>query len=156
MNTYVYALVDPREPHAIRYVGNTVARLNRHLQHITCLNKSAKSEWLEQLREAGLFPQMITLETVPVLKGPERERYWIEHYRKAGMALLNHTYNANKEYPDKIIAEQVSDLRRERFEQALDETRYNVTQAARKLGISRPTAYDIMAKYGLKKPLKGA
>jgi two-component system NtrC family response regulator len=67
---------------------------------------------------------------------------------------------ANLELKDSASAEEeTSTLRTSRDSRekdlvrlAMEKTEWNVSRAAAELGISRPTLYQLLARYGLKKP----
>jgi predicted GIY-YIG superfamily endonuclease/DNA-binding transcriptional regulator YiaG len=93
----IYALVDPRD-NLIRYVGitdNLYSRVGAHLRETG--SRTAKGKWLAELNAENLLPLAKELEQVKVSRkerylAEERERYWIEYYKKAGMPLLNVIY----------------------------------------------------------------
>ncbi len=84
----IYALKDPSNGE-VRYVGKTNdlrVRINQHLQD---RSQSHKSRWLRPLSEP---PSVEVLEILDAdANWPERERYWIAHYRSLGARLTNLT-----------------------------------------------------------------
>lgn len=86
----IYALVDPRS-HRIRYVGMSYWAENRYLQHINShSNNPHKDQWIDELKDNNLVPQMVILETVGGKRNAEiRERELIQQYIKQGEHLTN-------------------------------------------------------------------
>lgn len=97
---FVYALVCPLsgEP---RYVGRTWNPRRRRVQHENpngLPSDHPRRTWVERLRERGLSPEFVVLETVERGEGDplrlddrarERELCWIEGLRTRGFRLLN-------------------------------------------------------------------
>jgi hypothetical protein len=84
----VYALVDPREPAVVRYVGKTKDALGRYSGH--CFNGATNiKQWVENLFVDGVWPQMICIEVVSEETVLAREGHWIRHYRMSAQADLN-------------------------------------------------------------------
>lgn len=78
----IYGLFDP-DTDQLRYVGkakNSAKRLSRHFQEKT-LHRPV-NRWVLKLVEAGKFPVLRVLETVPYEVWEEAERRWIAHYRQ--------------------------------------------------------------------------
>lgn len=89
MKTSIYVLKDPIT-NEIRYVGctkNVEQRYKAHTNKARDYN-TPKREWLESLRIQGLKP---ILEVVEVVENNylEREKYYIQYYRKNGCDLTN-------------------------------------------------------------------
>lgn len=90
----VYALLDPRD-NTIRYVGISIDANQRFAQHLRGYAGSRyERRWLRELREKGLSPTLLILETIP--QGPdayeiacEREKFWIQEMIQANEPLLN-------------------------------------------------------------------
>ena len=78
----------------VRYVGKTIKPLGVRLSnHISDKRKTHRRSWIESLSRKGMTP---TIESVDEFLDcdadwQERERYWIDAYRKRGARLLNHT-----------------------------------------------------------------
>jgi hypothetical protein len=90
---YVYALKDPRTGQ-IRYVGSTIQEPHRRFQkHLVIaaqgINMTHKYNWIRELLNAGLRPELVVLETTTNAHVYEREQQWIAQYRSD--ALTNHT-----------------------------------------------------------------
>jgi GIY-YIG catalytic domain len=85
----IYTLSDPRTGD-IRYVGITRQELKKRLcRHLSAARKQTPyyvSAWIHQLLEQELRPVISLIETTD---DPDRERYWIQHYRSLGARLTN-------------------------------------------------------------------
>lgn len=84
----VYALMDPRRPAVIRYVGcsqRLPVRVYEHVYaatHKTGHNLRAKDEWIRGLLAEGVTPQFVVLETVTEDEAwRNREEFWIRVHR---------------------------------------------------------------------------
>lgn len=79
---YIYALVDPRCPEIIRYVGQTYNPQKRLKQHIdySKKNKTRRDKWIQSLIKNDIAPKMILLEITDENNSNEREIYWINNY----------------------------------------------------------------------------
>lgn len=85
----VYALTDPRT-NDIKYVGVTSNMQERLARHLKREDKGKKSDWIQELQELGLQPQMEILEQVSLSDDPfAREQYWIQYCRQEGYTLFN-------------------------------------------------------------------
>lgn len=76
----------------IRYVGKAVDATKRFSQHISTREikkETHKTHWLRKLLKAGLYPEVVVLETVRDGKWQEREIWWIAHLREQGANLTN-------------------------------------------------------------------
>jgi predicted GIY-YIG superfamily endonuclease len=88
---YVYELIDPRT-NEIRYIGITARPEIRFTQHLNGINEpnGYKVEWIQELKEQGLLPEMRITETVDNKEeARELERYWIEYYLSRDVQLTN-------------------------------------------------------------------
>lgn len=109
-SAYIYALVCPLTGH-IRYVGQTKDVSKRYKQHTynAVAGNPTKREWLQVLRDRGVAPELVVLETVrytqqhdhPILWEASEapcvvEQRWIEKLRGAGVPLVNI-------YPDALL-----------------------------------------------------
>lgn len=94
MAVYIYVLIDPRDG-AIRYVGRTVRPLAvRRRGHVVearspAIAPSAKAEWVRELLDGGVLPEIAVVEETTEGEAPDAERRWIARYEAAGTALLN-------------------------------------------------------------------
>jgi hypothetical protein len=88
---FVYTLSDPRTQQ-IRYVGISKQPETRLRQHIACTDRrhSHTSRWIKTLKEAGVRPKMDVIEETNEAEWPQREKYWIAHYKEVGCRLTNH------------------------------------------------------------------
>ena len=87
---HIYALIDPRT-NAVRYVGCAGDIPKRLQEHMRSKNLSLpKYQWLTELKQCGLSPQLEILETVEGY-GPTfaREEYWIKKLMRSGEPLTN-------------------------------------------------------------------
>lgn len=85
----IYALVDP-DTHEIRYIGQTAYPKRRFSYHtrLSCNQGSThRQTWLRSLIGAGKQPVMVILEETDT--SDQREMYWIDQGRKAGLRLTN-------------------------------------------------------------------
>lgn len=75
---YIYVLIDPRNEF-VRYVGKTKNPNRRLAQHIYESNKIKchKNNWLKQLLEAGVKPEMVIVES---LQSTEDWIFWEQFY----------------------------------------------------------------------------
>lgn len=90
----IYALTDPLTGE-VRYVGKTVAALQRRVQrHEGAIRAGERSHlynwWMRLLADGMPAPVPHVIETVaPGGDWVEREQYWISHYRSLGYPLAN-------------------------------------------------------------------
>lgn len=93
---HIYALYDPLDG-TVRYIGRTTdpkARLSQHARATEWAPPSTytlkkKLEWLRSLKEKGIKPHMVILETVSAQEATELERVWIGRGLRWGWPLLN-------------------------------------------------------------------
>ena len=89
MPGYIYGLSDPRTK-KIRYVGQTVNLDNRYKQHCEKMDKTPKSNWVNELKKNRLLPSLTILEHVDDSSDLSyKEKWWISIGRKIGWDLLN-------------------------------------------------------------------
>ena len=90
----IYALYDPRQPSAVRYVGKTVKelslRLSHHIAEARTGNACHRGNWIRSLLLAGVRPQIAPLEMCDEKVWQQRERFWIAGHRPSGV-LTNNT-----------------------------------------------------------------
>lgn len=86
----IYGLKDPRSG-LIRYIGKSLRPKARFQSHCyeTAVGNPHKARWIVQLRDEGLKPELIILETCNETNWSERERYWIKAGRDLGWPLVN-------------------------------------------------------------------
>ena len=90
----IYALVDPRNPTNVKYVGHTIYPLRIRLwNHIASTNSGKKGnvfKWIRKLAEESIRPSIICLEVLQDYKEwKEAEMFYISYYRLRGDALEN-------------------------------------------------------------------
>lgn len=89
---YIYALIAP-DTWEVGYVGYTTnppIRLRTHYSEIrTGRAPKQRIEWVASILQRGIEPQMSILETVPIHRAQERERYWIAEMFRQGYSLTN-------------------------------------------------------------------
>lgn len=91
--THIYALLDPRTMEC-RYVGkadDVQKRLRGHLHPSHLKYKWHKVQWLLQLKDAGLIPDIEILEVVTKDTWIEAEVWWIAYMKYLGANLTNKT-----------------------------------------------------------------
>ena len=107
MEISIYGLVDTLT-NEIRYVGKTQQSLNKRLSQHLCVKKKNnpyKFNWINKLKEKGIKPIIILLETCDEHNWVEREKYWIKQFNN----LTNLTQGGEngvfftKEILDKIL-----------------------------------------------------
>jgi hypothetical protein len=86
---HIYVLTDPRT-NEIQYLGITSLsierRLSMHKSSVTGGKKSEVYEWIRELRELGMEPQVHLVEDCT---DPQREVYWIALLHDVGVQLRN-------------------------------------------------------------------
>lgn len=92
---FIYALVDPRTPNKIRYVGMAMQAQRPH-NHVNIAKKGVKTrvyDWIRSLLAEGYTPVIAILEECPTDASRKnvgaRECYYIEHLRSEGHQLTN-------------------------------------------------------------------
>lgn len=91
---YVYTLSDPRD-NSVRYVGKTNNPQERLIFHLSLRESNQpKNEWIQELQGLELTPTMTVIETVYYdiphkTTASQREKYWIDFYRRQGAHLFN-------------------------------------------------------------------
>lgn len=95
MRTTLYALVDPRLPLRVRYVGKTTsalgARLSGHINKARCTKTpNHRFSWIRSLLAAGVRPQIEELEVVEG-DGSSAEVQMIALCRMMSIEITNHT-----------------------------------------------------------------
>ena len=89
---YVYALAEPTN-NEVRYVGITTNLSVRYKSHLSVNDGCPKSDWVYDLRDEDLKPNMIVLDTAENKKEALlRESQLILLYKKQGLNLLNVNY----------------------------------------------------------------
>ena len=89
---YIYALIDPRNGE-VKYIGRTTNPKNRMQQHCKPsgnIRHSLKEDWIGQLRNIGLSPEMEIIEIVENgFSAALRERAWIRRYQSTDNKMSN-------------------------------------------------------------------
>jgi DNA-binding NtrC family response regulator len=164
--TAIYILVDPRAVDAVRYVGATKVPRVRHLQHCAEGATSPKGEWIESLRQHGIFPQMQIVAWVPDADAVETEKVWIARVRpdfltnSSTVKSRNNQHNAKAAQSELVQALVTSDtqangwttlqaVERAQIEKVLNDTGWNKLETTRQLGIGRQTLYNKIKYYQL-------
>lgn len=88
----IYLLIDPRTDE-IRYVGKTEQKLSSRISaHIADKTLCHRTNWLAELKCAGLRPVGVTIETIEgEWPWQQEERYWISKLKAMGARLVNNT-----------------------------------------------------------------
>lgn len=87
MKHYIYILIDP-ETNKIRYVGQTTKNINKRLtSHLSKVrispNKTThKNTWIKSLLNKNLKPIIEIIDTVTTDNWKEKEKYYIQEYKK--------------------------------------------------------------------------
>lgn len=114
---FVYALHHPESQHI--YIGKTVKGVRRIQEHTfpSSFERYAqlpRQRWLKSLRDRGLEPQWVVLETCSTNEELcEAERFYIEYFRWLGIPLLNLTDGG-----DGILGHKHSESTREKMSQS--------------------------------------
>ena len=158
----IYILVDPRKPELVRYVGQTAAPQTRHLQHCAERATTIKSEWLEQLRNEGIMPQMVIVAKVDKDQADEAEKLWIKRFHFGNLTNTVSVKNVIPngapaikpiEHPQPVAAQtaisSLQEAERDLVARTLTEVNWNKRQAAAMLGIGRQTLYNKIKAFGL-------
>lgn len=77
---YIYGLKCPIE-NEILYVGKSKNPEKRLLSHLGEKYKSKKNSWLKNLKQKGLIPELVILDTASEDKINDLEKKWIEKYK---------------------------------------------------------------------------
>lgn len=78
--TFIYGLCDPRDGR-LRYVGKSDNPEHRLRSHLSDAAYNMKTQWLANLKHAGLIPSVVLLDIVPMSQWQKYERSWISAYR---------------------------------------------------------------------------
>lgn len=89
---YIYGLYDPRDD-SLRYIGKTIHPKSRLWDHITDAKSRAlangKAQWIRELLELDLYPELRILEECTKENWIEREIQWIADEIAKGTELFN-------------------------------------------------------------------
>lgn len=87
----IYALKCPISLE-VRYVGKTSQSLSKRMNcHRYTYDKSHRTNWFKSLKEKGFIPIIELIEEVEENVWPEKERFWIAHFKAQGAILCNGT-----------------------------------------------------------------
>lgn len=91
-NTYIYALIDPRD-NQVRYIGKANDPKARYRAHniYTRDKDTHKRNWINSLRKDSIRPELLILDEVPTVDWQYWERFYISLYKTFGFKLLNYT-----------------------------------------------------------------
>lgn len=132
--TYIYGLVDPREPEHFRYVGKSVdlkQRLSLHFSKRECDKDTHRSRWVNAIRRDGVRPFLKVLECCDDTTWEEAERWWIAHLLKNGHRLTNGTSGGDADYTrTDAVKEKMSVGGKRRWKNLLPEKRDKLIQNA--------------------------
>jgi predicted GIY-YIG superfamily endonuclease len=86
----IYALIDPIDK-KVKYVGQTKDPSKRYNEHIRTAkyHVTLKEQWIHALLTVGHMPEFKVLELCTSLNKDEREKYYIQKYRKKNKYLFN-------------------------------------------------------------------
>lgn len=138
----IYSLVDPRQPEIVRYIGQTGTPKVRHLQHVSCLDMSPKSMWIESLYRDGIFPQMQILEWTTESQANDKEHFFI---KKFSSEHLTNSSLPNELY-DSFSTDSLENNERQFIINQLNKNHFNIKKVAAILNITRQTLYNKMEK----------
>lgn len=87
--TYIYGLADPRDG-SIRYVGKSDNPESRYYQHLVDRTTNRyKSEWIQDLSQWQLKPDLIIFEQVDADQWTQAERHYMDLGQRRGWPLTN-------------------------------------------------------------------
>lgn len=153
MNVTIYALVDPRKPADIRYVGQAIHPAQRHLQHC-CIRSNPETTnqiWIESLRAEGILPQMVILEVVEYGTAFEAESRHQKQYSNLNNDMFNGVKLATPKRPVGKLRLARAEHDRALIVDAMEQENNCIARAAKRLGVSRPTLYEQLAALGIKR-----
>jgi DNA-binding XRE family transcriptional regulator len=149
----VDALIDPRDG-TVRYVGVSKEVQTRLAQHIR-ETQNAKREWLSELKESGLSPEVEILETIEMegdidTSSLEREQYWINALLQSGAPLTNISGIPRAQPRKQLTSPQIAPQPLKQpatfltlFEKARFEADVSIKQLAKEARISVSTIYKM-------------
>lgn len=92
MRVLIYALIDPRFPSQLRYIGKTTqprARLRKHVRAQGRDRPTHRGKWIKSILADGVEPQMIRLLMVKEKHANAAEREMIKRSLSVGHPLTN-------------------------------------------------------------------
>jgi hypothetical protein len=94
---YVYALVDPRSPSFVRYIGVTANVQRRFAGHLSNPTNPRVGDWIESLRKDGVAPRILTLTDCYGARAANKlEAVYIDEYQRLQGGLLNGVFEIAK------------------------------------------------------------
>lgn len=143
MNHYIYALVDPREPTIVRYVGCSTQIGPRLSKHYRRPNSGALRQWHKSLSEVGLCPTFVLLAQAD---NPERAT------ELEGEMIAQHQsgvlFNRQTPLPATLAGvAPLAEVERQHVLTTLEKCGGNKLLASRALGIGRQTLYNKLHLY---------
>lgn len=113
----IYALIDPREPDVIRYVGQTQKtldqRLKEHLRLCVLKAHTHKNHWLLKVIADGRVPLIRCIETCETREQANvAERAWINFGREQAWPLTNQTDGGYGGAPTEEVRQRLAELSR--------------------------------------------
>ena len=147
MKNIIYGLKDPRND-LFYYIGKSTVGKDRSIQHLTKSHSTKVNEWIEELKENWVYPDITIIEEVDDLNElKDKEIYWINYYYDLNPNLLNiqdikkDIENIRKDSDDeefssllRIITEIPNILKRERIVRGISQQKL-----AEEMNISRTT-----------------
>jgi predicted DNA binding CopG/RHH family protein len=127
----IYALVDPRTDQ-VRYVGCTAQPLGQRAKaHLTERGNARKYQWVQELRQANLEPEVQLLEEAED-EPAEREQYWIALKQAEGCELFNGWVSSPRYWtrPHTSIFKQINRLDEPQLSEPVDTEMTDVETAA--------------------------
>ena len=92
---WIYALTEPGSKE-VRYIGKSTNPKRRYYEHVQRAasyrgeHYTHTARWIRTLHTRGQKPGLTLLECIPKELWAERERWWIQEYKRVGARLTNH------------------------------------------------------------------
>lgn len=95
---FIYCLLDPRDD-KVCYVGKTSVGVKRPLMHLTKSHSDKVNDWVSKIRSLKLEPKISIIEYTSHQQLENKERFWINHFKRINPDLLNiQIYTTNRIY----------------------------------------------------------
>lgn len=110
--TYIYALIDPRDKTKY-YIGKTIQHppQKRLRQHLLKPATDNLAEWVDELKQVGITPEMDVLESVPPdADWRAAEIYWIRYGLAQGWCLRNRASGGDNYPLEALVRAKPEDL----------------------------------------------
>ena len=140
MNTFIYALCDPRDL-SVRYIGkanNPILRLRTHKNEALNKHRSHKCNWIRALLKEGLYPELFVIDEVSLDDWEFWEIFYIDLFKSFGFDLTN--AESGGKGPNRISEEsrkKMSDAKKGKYVSI--ETRRKMSLAGK--GKSKPEGF---------------